>query len=208
MPELAPDSVEVVELARGKAYVVVRARNADVLVLDRLGRVVRSRQRLAAIGRHICAVQQVGRAFEEARLPQRAEQAEQSIALLGKLMAARPAKATILQGVTGSLVALREALQLAHMQAQRWKEAPPTERTLRRSVLLLNDAAVADRAVVRALRQLGAELRPDSSDPPSDKLRRWVLARLSAPDVPFFMHELAAADQSRYASWFAKISRG
>ena len=207
MPELVPDSVEVVELARGEPYVVVRLRSSGVLVLDRLGRLVRNRDRLSAIARHLRAVEQVGRAFEEARLPQRLEHVRLSLALIDRPSARRPQRTPSLDGVSSALRGLELAIEAALAQVGRWREAPPTERTLRRSVSLLNEAAAADRAVIRTLRDLGAALSPELSDPLIEKLRRWVVARLSSPDIPLFMQELAAADQDLYAASFWKATR-
>jgi hypothetical protein len=208
MPELAPDSVEVVELARGKAYVVVRARGADVVVLDRQGRLVRSPQRLLAIGRHVLALQQVTRGFEEAKLAQRASDVERSRVLLSELAPrVRGQRAARLEAVLDALASLAAALEAARAHAPASGTAPPTQRTLRRSVQLLNEAAAADRAAVRAVRELGGVLCLGSPAPPRDKLLRWVLARLSSSDLPFFMQELAAVDQELYAASFAKLAR-
>jgi len=207
MPELTPESVQVVELARGETYVVVRVRNAGVIVLDRLGRLVRTRDRLLAIGRHVRAVEQVARAFEQAKLPRRLEHAQLSLALLVRLVPSRPHEAPSLDAATSALRSLELAIDAALAHAARWREAPPTERTLRRSITLLNDAAAADRAVVRTIRELGALLPPEKADPPTQKLRRWVLARLAGPDIPYFIVELAAAEQDLYAARFRKASQ-
>ena len=85
IPGFSPDSVQVVELARGNAFVVVRMLPSGVVVLDRAGRLVRGRDRLATIGRHLRAVEQVGQALAEARLEQRGEHAALSGVLLERL---------------------------------------------------------------------------------------------------------------------------
>jgi hypothetical protein len=208
MPELAPESLEVVELSRDRTFVIVYLRTSGIVVLDRKGRLVRGRERLVPIGKHLRHVQQVSRALDEARLAQRCDHVELSLTLLDRLAPRyRGACAVGLQTVADSLAELGEALDSVVSQWQRGLEAPPTERTLRRTVLLLNEAAAADRAAVRAVRELGALLQPDPQSAPADKLVRWVVARLASPDLPFFMDELAAADCEQYGITFARAAR-
>jgi hypothetical protein len=208
IPGLVPDSVEVVELARGEAYAVVRASSAEVLVLDRRGRLVRSPRRLSAVGRHLRAVGQVRGALAKAELVRRLGQAEASAELLRKLAPALSRDhAARLDGAIQALCAFQAALEAAILAEGRSRTAQPTVRTLHRLILLLNEAAAADRAVVRAVRALGAALAAEEPTPARDKALRFALARLATPDLPYFMRDLAAAEQEAYGAQFAQAVR-
>lgn len=196
MPGLAPDSVEVVELARGEAYAVLRSRPAGILVLDERGRVVRGRERLAAIGRHVRTLGLVRGLLAEARVDLRAEEAERSLELLSVLDADRPRVpgAMRVAEIRSLISRLRGSLEL--VQEEERRGLPPTERTLRRTTALFDDAARADRRVVRAVRLLASDLaaagrlRPEQPDRSSVVLLRWILGRLERPDMPFALLEL------------------
>lgn len=214
MPDLVPDTVEIVELARGRLYVVVRTAPSGVVVLDERGRLVRGRSLLAAIARHLDAVVRVGAALEEARLDQRLLHAEQAIALLerqrrqwGSGAAGRCFAATV-----EALVGLRTRLETVVVEHERGRSHSPTERTLRRTVCLLNEAASADRTVALAVRRLAAELartdgRAATPRTTATALSRWLLARLSGTELPFFYRELDEALSERFVSGFLASTR-
>jgi hypothetical protein len=214
MPDLVPDTVEVVELARGRLYVVVRTAPAGVVVLDERGRLVRGRSLLAAIARHLDAVARVGAALEEARLHQRMLHAEQAIALLERqrrLWGASAAGRSLVATVE-ALVGLRTRLETVVAEHERGRSQAPTERTLRRTICLLNEAASADRMVALAVRRLAAELaradgRVAARNGSASALRRWVLARLTGTDLPFFHRELDEGRSERFVSGFLASTR-
>jgi hypothetical protein len=213
IPGFAPDSVQVVELARDQTFVVVRTRPAGVVVLDRAGRLVKGRDRLSVIGRHLRSLTLLEGVLEEARLAQRREHAERSIAFLGQAVASprgRRARAGV-TAVVAALEALVRAIDIVAAQADRRRELPPTERTLRRIVMLHNEAAAADREVVRAARRLAAQLAlkhpTESVRPVDDKLHRWVVARLAAVDLPYLLPELEEEETARFVESFVVAAR-
>lgn len=210
MPALSPDSVEVVELVRGQAFVVVRTNPSGVVVLDESGRLVRGRPRLAAIARHLLAVRLLDAVVAESQLERRLEHASRSAALLERLAAALAGK-ELGRGTAalGRDVELYRA-RLAVLYDERQRIAPATERTLRRTVSHLNDAARADRGVVRTTRALGATLAAVPSDdraPPIASLRRWVVARLGSADLPFFDEEIEGSDKGEFVREFVIAAR-
>jgi hypothetical protein len=205
MPQLAPDSVEVVELARGSAFVVVRTAPAGIVVLDERGRLVRGRERVGAIARHVATLREVDEVLRDAQLERRLEHAERSSSLLRELDLRK--SACDVGPLLTDLASFRAKVEALLDERAR---APATERTLRRTVNLLNDAAAADRAVVRAVRVVadsiaGASLSDRAS--PEATLRRWVLARLSSPDLAYFHDELGERERSRYVSDFIAAAR-
>jgi hypothetical protein len=210
MPALAPDSVEVVELVRGRAFVVVRTHPAGVVVLDEAGRLVRGRPRLAAIARHLRAVRHVEAVLAESQVDRRLEHASRSAVLLGRITEAIAGK-ELRRGAAslGQDVELYRE-RLAALSDERRRLAPATERTLRRRVACLNDAARADREVVRTTRVLGASLAglpPGDRTSPAASLRRWVVARLSSSDLPFFHEEIDGTDPRQFVSEFVAAAR-
>jgi hypothetical protein len=205
MPELAPDSVEVVELVRGSAFVVVRTAPSGIVVLDERGRLVRGRDRLVAIARHVATLREVDGALREAQLELRLEHAVRSLSLLGELDLAK--SACDVKRLLSDLDQFRVSLEALIDERLR---APATPRTLRRTVNLLNEAAVADRAVVRTVRAAAATIASASFSgraSPESTLRRWVLARLSNADLPFFLYELGECDRSRQVAEFVTAAR-
>ncbi len=210
MPDLSPDGVEVVELVRGRAFIVVRTWPERVVVLDESGRLVRGRERLTAIARHVRAVHQVEGVLGAAQLERRQEDAVRGATLLRRLDEALaairlgPEAATLradLELFGGRLVALLD---------ERSRSLPATERTLRRTVTLLNDAARADRSVVRGARTLARALagRPaEDRASPAATLRRWAVERLGAPDLPFFHPEFDDRDRGRFVDEFVLRAR-
>jgi hypothetical protein len=214
LPGLAPDSVEVVELARGQAFVVVRTKPAGIVVVDRSGRLVRGRERLEALARHLRALELLEEALEAARLGQRRDHAERSIAFLRQTAAGSRSK-RLGEGVAGlveALGALTVAIDGATAQIGQPDGLRPTERTLRRAVTTLNEAAAADRAVVFETRQMAAFLastRRGAARRPAveERLQRWVVARLSAADLPFYHPELEQAETARFVQSFVAAVR-
>jgi hypothetical protein len=214
MPDLVPDTVEVVELARGRLYVVIRAAPSGVVVLDERGRLVRGRSLIATIARHLDAVTRVRATLEEARIDQRLLHAEQAIALLerqrrlwGSSAASRRMAATV-----EALVGLRARLDAVVAEIERGRSHSPTERTLRRTIGFLNQAASADRTVALAVRLLAAELaradaRGGAHRTTATALSRWLVARLSGTDLPFFYRELDEALAERFVSGFLASTR-
>jgi hypothetical protein len=214
LPGLAPDSVEVVELARGQAFVVVRTKPAGVVVLDRSGRLVRGRERLVALARHLRALELLDGALEAARLGQRRDHAERSIVFLRQTAAGSRSK-RLGDGVAGlveALGALTATIDGASAQINQPEGLRPTERTLRRAVTALNEAAAADRAVVLETRRLagllavtrrGAARRPAVEE----RLQRWVVARLTAADLPYHHPELEEAETARFVQSFVAAVR-
>jgi hypothetical protein len=210
MPALAPDSMEVVELVRGRAFVVVRTYPTGVVVLDEAGKLVRGRPRLAAIARHLRAVRHLEAVLAESQLDRRLEHASRSSALLGRIAKALAGK-ELRRGAAslGQDVELYRS-RLAALSDERRRLAPATERTLRRMVVCLNDAARADRGVVRTTRAVGATLAclpDDDRASPAASLRRWVVARLSSPDLPFFHEEIDVTDQGEFVRGFVEAAR-
>lgn len=199
IPGLAPASAEVVELVRGVPYVVVRTTPTGVVVLDEGGRMVRRRHVLAAIAHHLDAVRGLAAAVTESHLDRRREHTERSIELLEPV---KPAGA-IVEGLH-ELDARIEAVLAATRAA-----GPPTERTLPRRVAELNEAARADRRVVREARLAGASLGCTNGKRRGrdDVLRRWVAVRLSSPDLPFFHPELGEAESARFVEDFLRVVR-
>lgn len=208
LPGLAPDSVQVVELVRGRAFVVVRTRPDGVLVLDAAGRLVRGRERLVAIARHVDATARVERALADAQLERRLEHATRSAEFLdtaSREIAERGVKTAVVR-VVGDLGTLAERLSVLRDEWQR--QVPATERTLRRLVTLLDSAARSDRDVVRGARELALALCSRSPDGPGvAPVRRWVAARLASADIPFFYWELDAAESERYVADFVRVAR-
>jgi hypothetical protein len=193
MPDVVPESVELVELVRGHPYVVVRHSPAGVVVLDERGRLVRSRIRLAAIARHLDTTSRVRAVLEQTLLDRRRAHLEQSLALLERERSGqrRTSLRASLSALLGELENLRVALDGLEQDLRRQQGVQPTERTLRRTVTLLNEAARADRRVVLATRRLAAALL--ARGVPSEcvgTLRRWVAARLASSDLPLFYAEL------------------
>lgn len=212
MPGLVPETVEVVELARGRSFVVVRTTPAGLVVLDAAGRLVRGRERLTEIAEHLDAVERARATLGEARIDSRQEHAERSLALLGRLREHLPAGplAAEAAGLTGALGAFGERLDALAAELARQGRLPPTRRTLGRTVALLNEAAAADRAVVRASRRAAAALAqlPDADgDPRLAGLHRWLAARLAGPDLPFSYAELDEPERTeRVAAFVAEAT--
>ena len=210
LPDLVPDSVEIVELVRSRPYIVVRFLPDGIVVLDERGRFVRGRERLAAVARHLDATGRVSRSLEQTLLERRRAHVEQSVALLRRQLSRnrrgslRDAVASVLaelDGLGASLGGLEEDLR-------RQRSFPPTERTLRRTVGLLNEAARADRRVVRATRALAADVaRASRRRDPAETLRRWIAARLASSDLPFFLEELDERESDRFVEGFVAAAR-
>lgn len=199
MPGLAPESAEVVELSRDKAYVVVRASPAGFVVLDEAGRLVRRRELTDAIARHRYAIECLEAAIREARLERRLEHAARGVVLL------RPAtEARILVAELADL-----AGRIERLLDSACRGTLLTERTLRRRASELNDAARADRRVVFESRRLAPLLAaaPRRVSKQADTLRRWVGARLASPDLPFFHPEFDEADAARAVERFRTALR-
>ncbi len=207
MPELAPESVEVVELARGRVFVVLRDAGEGVVVLDERGRLVRGVERLAAVARHARALEQVATALAEARLDRRLEHATHSRASLEELMPdGEPRVAGDLRRVLDELETYRR--RLLELRDERHRRAQATERTLRRTVSLLTEAARADRAVVRATRRLAVSCTESTAkNPCATALHRWALARLTGDDLPFFHPELDEVDGALFVEEFVRAAR-
>lgn len=210
MPALSPDTVEVVELVRGRAFVVVRTNPSGVVVLDEAGRLVRGRPRLAAIARHLQAVRQVDAVLAAAQVERRLEHASHSTALLervGRALSARELK----RGATGLCFDVEHyRSRLVVLHDERTRIAPATERTLRRMVSSLNEAARADRAVVRTTRSVGGALAAvpaGDRTSPAASLRRWVVARLGTPDLPFFYEEIDGSGGAEFVREFVVAAR-
>lgn len=210
IPGLAPQSAEVVELARGEAYVVVRLRPSGFVVLDSAGRIVRGRERLACIARHRLDVRLVAQVFADAKLEQRLEHADRSIALLEQ--------ASVDGALERSTRLLAAALRALAIQlgcllddAERRAGRAPTRRTLGRSVALLNAAAASDRAVVRCTRELSAALSAvdgsGSRRGDVETLRRWVVGRLASTDLPFYLTEIEHGDGESAVHAFVEGAR-
>jgi hypothetical protein len=212
MPELAPDSVEVVELVRAKAFVIARSAPSRVVVLDERGRLVRSPARLAAIGRHLGACTRLREWAAAASLPQRLDAAAAGAAAIERVRAGEASAAANrhlrelrarLDGLANAIGAVREELH---------RTVPPTERTLRRAVALANDAAEADRGVVRAIRVTAASLACEGrlrqiGRGGDASLTRWLIARLHATDIPFLYAELYRQEDADAASAFVVAAR-
>jgi hypothetical protein len=209
MPGLALESAEVVALARESTFVVVRTAPAGLVVLDRSGRPVRSRERLVTIARHMRTTALLAHAVAEGRLDQRREHAERSIALLRQASRGRGQLPRLVAVTCDRLAALVAAIETAE-QAVRPREAPLTERTARRAAVLLNAAAAADRMVVlesRRLVGLLAGLSHQSSSSLEEKLLRWAAARLGSVDLPYFLPELDRAESERWVERFVATAR-
>ncbi len=210
MPALSPDSVEVVELVRGRAFVVVRTHPSGVVVLDEAGKLVRGRPRLAAIARHLHAVRQVEALFAESQLGHRLEHASKSAALLDRIAGALPGKELRRGAAVLALDVELYRTRLVALADERGRLAPATERTLRRTVSCLNAAARADRGVVRTARTLGAALAgvpAGERTSPAASLRSWVVARLGSSDLPFFHEEIDETDQDEFVREFVTSAR-
>lgn len=210
MPGLAPDSVEVVELTRGRPYIVVRMVPSGVVVLDERGRLVRGRNRLVAIARHLYAVGRVRAALEEARLERRWQHVEHSIVLLERQrrLFGRTVVARGIAGLVSELETLRDRLGDVRVELERQRALPPTERTLRRTVGLLNAAAGADRGVINATRQLAADVvRVDRFRAGAPALRRLLIARLASADLLFFYWELDEREGRCFVEDFVASAR-
>jgi|RhiMetdeSRZDD1v2_1073273.scaffolds.fasta_scaffold333342_3 hypothetical protein len=211
-PGIAPDSVEVVELARGQAFVVVRTRPSGIVVLDRSGRLVRGRERLVALGRHLRSLELFDDALKAARLSQRRDHAERSIAFLRQASAGSRSKklADSVAGLVNALGGLTAAIDSASAQLGQPGALRPTERTFRRGVLMLNEAASADRTVVLETRRMAAFLAGRGSarrGAAEERLQRWVVARLAAADLPFYHPEFEADATERYVDGFVTTVR-
>lgn len=199
MPGLVPTSTEVVELVRGVPYVVVRTLPAGIVVLDGRGRVVRRRELLAAIARHLHAVGWLAATVEEARLERRREHAARSVELLTPVTAARVLVAR-LEELLGRIDAVLAAAEGG---------VAPTERTLRRRIAQVNEAARADRLVVREARLLGARLGTAARGRAArdDALGRWVVGRLASSDLPFVHPELDETESACFVERFLRAVR-
>jgi hypothetical protein len=213
MPDLLPQSVEVVERTRDETYAIVRTIAAGMVVLDRSGRIVRSRERLAAVARHARATELLVDAVAGARLDQRRDHAERSIALLGPAGSRRNGLAPYVAALVERLGGLVVAIDVAGAEAARGRALPPTERTLRRAALLLNEAATADRAVVCEARLLAGALAArnghgHSRPAAEERLSRWLVARLASVDLPFFLPDLVSAETERFVGEFVAAARG
>lgn len=212
MPGLAPDSIEVVELARDTSYVVLRSSVEGVVVLDAGGRLVRAPGRLAAIGRHLRACARLREWGEAASLAQRLAEAEVGVEAIERLR--QPATRN---GMPAQLRDLRERLREFTAAAEAVRDElrrsqPPTERTLRRAVGSVNEAARADRSAVRATRLaaaglLGGGLVRKAIGRRANPLTRWAVARLDAPDLPFLYDELSAQDDTAVVVAFVAQAR-
>jgi hypothetical protein len=209
LPGFAPDSAEVVALAREATFVVVRGAPAGLLVLDRSGRPVRSRERLVAIASHARATALLASSVAESQLEQRLEHAERSLALLRSARRLRAPLARQLAVTCDRLAGLARAIEAAE-QAARPREAPLTERTARRAAILLNAAAAADRDLVAETRLLAAQVQQPPRDTlpvVEEKLLRWALARLGSADLPFFLPELDREESARWVEAFVANAR-
>jgi hypothetical protein len=165
---------------------------------------------LQAVARHADAVARVRAELDRARLDSRRRHVEQSLELLAceRGRVARGRSGAALADVLGTLAALGGRLDAVATELAREGAAEPTERTLRRTIGLVNDAAAADRAVVRAVRRLAAELAViDPAITPAATLRRWVTARLASPDLPFVHLELDEAETRRAVAAFVAAAR-
>jgi hypothetical protein len=209
LPGLALESAEVVALAREATFVVVRTAPAGLVVLDRSGRPVRSRERLFTIAGHVRTTALLARAVAEGRLDQRREHAERSIALLHEASRGRGRLAQLLAVTCDRLGALATAIEAAQ-QAARPREMPLTERTARRAAILFNAAAAADRLVVAEARRLVGLLAGPRRESPSgadEKLLRWAAARLGSVDLPFFLPELDREESEHWIELFVTTAR-
>lgn len=210
MPGVVPDSVELVELVRGRPYVAIRGSPVGVVVLDERGRLVRSRTRLAAIGRHLDTTSRVRSVLEQTLLDRRRAHLEQSLLLLERELAGqrRASLRESLSALLAELEGLRAALDGLEQDLRRQQGLLPTERTLRRTVALLNEAARADRRVVFATRRLTAAVA--AGNVPSERfatLRRWAAARLASSDLPFFYSELDEGESKLAVESFVAAAR-
>lgn len=209
-PGIAPDSVEIVELTRGQTYVVVRMLPQGLLVVDEGGRLVRGREKLVLIGSHLLAVARVRAHAAEARLERRRVHVAESIPLLEaqRRQFARTGVRRGIAAVTDALEELGLRLETLSIALIGQHGLQPTERTLRRTVALLNDAALADRVVVRSTRLLAAELaRLETVPVTANPLRRWVIARLASSDIPLFYPELDEVQTARAVDEFVGSAR-
>jgi hypothetical protein len=194
--------------------VVVRTKPAGIVVLDRSGRLVRGKERLAALARHLRGLELLDAALETARLGQRRDHAERSIAFLRQTAAGSRSK-RLGEGVAGlvdALGALTVAIDGATAQIAQPDGLRPTERTLRRAVTMLNEAAAADRAVVLETRQLAALLattRRGAARRPAveERLQRWVVARLTAVDLPYYHPEIEETETAAFVRSFVVAAR-
>jgi hypothetical protein len=194
-PGVAPDSAELVELARGQTYVVVRRHTGALAVFDGSGRLVKAPQRLREIAAHVRSTGLVETAYEDAKLEQRLEHAERSLTLLRKSgKRAEPLRTRLAE--------LVEALEAALEQQPTRRALPPTRRTLPKAVSALNDAAAADRAVVLEARRLAAG--GWASD---EQLRKWTVARLASVDLPGCIAELDRVETERFVAAFVSAAR-
>jgi hypothetical protein len=214
-PGQAPDSVAVVQLTREDGFVVVRSLPDGLFVLDLAGRLVRGRARLRAVAEHAEAVASFEAAIAASHLDKRREHVERSVSLLSDAVPGlAPTVAEPARAVIKTLSTLAAAIDGVVAEIGRQATALPTERTLSRAESLFNTAAVADRAVVRAVRVLGhavVSLRPAPQglgSEPIDRVLRWVLARLASDDLPYILpagHD--AARDERVASFVAAGAR-
>jgi hypothetical protein len=111
-----------------------------------------------------------------------------------------------------SLDALRAGLEAVRAELERQRLLPPTERTLQRTIVLLNEAAGADRTVVLATRRLAVELARDGQVPAPVRasvrtLRRWALGRLASSDLHYFYPELDEREGARFVQAFVAAAR-
>jgi hypothetical protein len=210
MPGLVPESIEVVELVRGRPHVVVHCSPAGVVVLDERGRLVRGRERLLAVARHLDGTRRAYRALEQGLLERRRAHAEESVALLSRQLS-RQRRTVLRESVSALLTeleALRERLALLEAEFRRRPGLQPTERTLRRTMAILNEAARTDRRVVLATRRLAAVMAGiDGPTRRLETLRRWVAARLASSDLAFFVPELEEQERSRFVEEFVAAAR-
>jgi hypothetical protein len=210
MPGVAPDTVEIIELTRGHPYVVVRMLPEGLLVLDERGRLVRGRERLVVIGRHLLAVSKVRAHAGDARLDRRRAHVNESIVLLEGQRRFIP-RVAVRRGINTVSVALEQLgdrLEAVAAALEGQRTLPPTERTLKRTIGLLNEAAGADRTVVRATRELAWELSRLTTIPRGAMpLRRWLIARLASTDIPYFYWELEEEQTARDVEEFLLSAR-
>lgn len=208
---LVPDTVETVEPARGELFVVVRTLpDGDVVVLDGAGRLVRGRARLASIESHRQAARLVERVLAEAAVERRLDHTTRSTALLTRARTRLGASGAFADALLDSLARLEAALTELADAERRLAERPPTVRTLRRTAVLVNAAAAADRDVLRAGRAAAADLPRQASGKRAEALetvRCWLVARFASPDLRFFIPELEDPGLAGCAEAFAEPSR-
>jgi hypothetical protein len=165
-----------------------------------------------ALAHHLRSLELFDEALKAARLTQRRDHAERSIAFLRQSVAGSRSK-KLGEGVAGlveALGALTVAIDGATAQVQQPGGLRPTERTFRRAVQVLNEAAAADRGVVRETRRMAALLAARGNarrGAAEERLQRWVMARLAAVDLPYYHPEFEADATTRYVDGFVAAVR-